>query len=339
MIIYSNGWISSCSYMNYGTCDGLIDASNPLSASFAACLGNAELFRWSNKMNSSGNCKWYDLYNMRTSSQKIANDKKFNSDISFGRMHLVGCGAIGSSFTFLLSFTNWEGKILFVDMDMEIEGHNTSSSLLFTKKQVENKINKVNTCAQYLNGSKIKTEVFADDYSKYPYEHSSVEKSADLIMCFANDNNIWSTIQNIYPPIVFHATTSKAWGINIGRHIPLIDHCLMCTFQDLIKVKYVPICAEGEMPAIQQPKEAHTAILPFLSPAAAILTLSSLAQLLDEETNENSLEFNMSTAEGIFLKEYYSPLGCYVCKNQKQSTCETLNQNSKFWELSNKIIR
>lgn len=334
------GWIARCSYLQSN--DDFLSTthdSNPIGPAFAACLGNAELFRWANKMFAQPYSKWYSLYDMSISDRPLANKNSFNYSYSFGRMHIVGCGAIGSSFIHLLSLTNWVGDVLLVDMDKAVELHNTSSSLIFTKQHVESRFTKVAICQDHLKGTTISAESFSDDYGKFPYQHEVKEKSADLILCFANDNSIWSTIQHIYPPLVFHATTSKAWGINVGRHIPLKDSCILCTFKDLIKTKHVPVCGKGEMPAHHnsgpdKQENDHTAILPFLSPAAAILTFAKMVKTFETEEVDNSLEFNMNTPGGIFMEESFAPFGCYVCNGQTREIYEALNANTRYWTLS-----
>ncbi|WP_285009621.1 ThiF family adenylyltransferase [Pedobacter faecalis] len=328
--IDANGWVASCAFNNYAGCDSPIkDTKNPLGAAFAACLGNAELFRWANNISSGNYCQWYDLYSMSVEDKVIANPELL-TDLDLGRVHVLGCGAIGSSFAYLMGLVDFSGEILFIDADAGVEIHNTSSSLLFAATDCDGRT-KTEICKSYLLDSKYVVETFDGDYKNFNYNHHSKTQSADVIMCFANDFDIWSTVQNLYPPLVFHATTSRSWGINVGRHIPLKDNCIMCTFKDLARVVFVPKCAEVDLP--QRPikegsgnDEPHASILPFLSPSAAIIAFSQLIKLNQGKVvEENSTQFNMSSSGGIFIEDQQKSLNCDICRSQIPSLYNNLN--------------
>jgi hypothetical protein len=329
--IDGHGWVSSCSFNGFGECDKSTTSDNPIGPSFAACLANAALFRWANQMEYDSYTKWYSLYDMTVEDKPIVNDQEL-PELDMGRVHIVGCGAIGSSFTYLLNLTNFTGTLTFVDADEAVELHNTSSSLLFDLNNLAGGKTKPVICAEHLSAKRFVVHPpFNGDYRDFGYTHDQQTKSADIILCFANDHNIWSTIQHLYPPVVFHATTSRSWGLNIGRHIPLKDNCIMCTFQDLAAKVYVPKCSEAEMPGAPaiadeaEPKEPHASILPFLSPAAAVITFAEVVKLLmGKIKNENTTQFNMSTKEGNFIEDQYRAKGCYICKDQSPAIYESL---------------
>jgi hypothetical protein len=331
------GWVSSCSFNGFGECDKSTSSNNPIGPSFAACLANAELFRWANQMECAGYTKWYSLYDMTVEDRVIVNNAEL-PELDLGRVHIVGCGAIGSSFTYLLNLTNFTGVLTFVDADEAVELHNTSSSLLFNLNNLAGAKTKSVICAEHLSAKRfVIHQPFNGDYSNFGYAHDQQTKSADLILCFANDHNIWSTIQHLYPPVVFHATTSRSWGLNIGRHIPLKDNCIMCTFQGLVAQVYVPKCAEVEIPGAPvitdkaQQEEPHASILPFLSPSAAIITFAEVVKLLmGKISNENTTQFNMSTKEGNFIEDQHRAKDCYICKDQSRGIYEGLKVRLDF---------
>jgi len=275
--------------------------------------------------------KWYSLYDMSVGDSAITNREEL-PELDLGRVHIVGCGAIGSSFTYLLNLCNFTGTLTFVDADKGVELHNTSSSLLFDLSNLADEKTKAEICSEYLTTKRfIIQPPFNGDYDGFGYAHHQQTKSADIILCFANDYNIWSTIQHLYPPVVFHATTSRSWGLNIGRHIPLKDNCIMCTFQDMATKVYVPKCAEVEMPETPSVKdeieqqEPHASILPFLSPAAAIMTLAEMVKLLmGKIPNENTIQFNMSTKNGNIIADQNRAKNCYICKDQIPAIYESL---------------
>jgi hypothetical protein len=316
----------------------MLDTTNPIGAAYAACLANAETFRWSLGMKTDPYLKWYSLAAMETSELPLLNSSRFKHNLSLGRMHIIGCGAIGSSFVWLLSLTNWSGEITLADMDKEVQLHNTSSSLLFTDADVTNKKTKVSICHEHLQGGNFNVREFCEEYGLYQYDHENPLQSADVLMCFANDKNIWETVQNLCPPVTFHATTSSSWGVNIGRHIPFKDECIYCTFKELSKSNHVPTCSIAEIPhtpVVNTEEEKPSAILPFLSPAAAILVMAQLYKLYDGKVErENSLQMNFSTAEGDFLTDFFKSGNCPVCKDQLKEVYAALNQHTLFWPLS-----
>jgi len=133
------GWVASCAFGLYGKCESSINNDENFTGSFfAVCLANAELFRWANGITSTSYVKWYDMAELKISQNEIINVKQFPSHIDFGKFQIVGCGAIGSSFTYLLGLTNWTGHVQFIDYD-EVEIHNTSSSLRLTMLEPEQK--------------------------------------------------------------------------------------------------------------------------------------------------------------------------------------------------------
>lgn len=332
-----HGWVSSCSFNAFGNCDRSTISNNPIGPAFAACLANAELFRWANKMECAEYSKWYSLYDMSVEDSPIVSSEEL-PNLDLGRVHIVGCGAIGSSFTYLLNLCDFTGVLTFVDADEGVELHNTSSSLLFDLKNLDDKKTKAIICAEHLAEKRFVIQApFNDDYNNFGYAHDQQDKSADMILCFANDHNIWSTIQHLYPPVVFHATTSRSWGLNIGRHIPLKDNCIMCTFQDLAAKIYVPKCAEVDMPGAPvvvnevKQEEPHASILPFLSPAAAIITFAEVVKLLTGRIpDDNTTQFNMSTREGNFVEDQQQAKGCVICKDQSPNIYELLKVKVKY---------
>jgi hypothetical protein len=311
-----------------------------LGACFAACLGNAEVFRITVGLKARHYLKAFSLWtNMVYEDFKEIPSSPDWAPANCGKIHLVGCGSIGSSLIYLLPFSGIKSNLLLVDPD-NVEGHNTSSSLLFMYADADKAKTKI--CIEYLAKFGIMPLAFNDDYRNYPYHHNHEDiRSADVILCFANEHNIWSTIQRFYPPISFHATTSKSWGLHIGRHIPLVENCLVCTFKHQLETEFKPDCSKGAIPTAANQVESkedasHTAILPFLAPAAAIITLAELQKLLlYQHSNYNTILFNMGSSEGGFLHDHDRFGGCFVCKDQ-EALYSRFGPFGKFWHLSGK---
>lgn len=335
--INSDGWIAAC-----GTTQTQnimpFSRSFVCSATFASCLGVCEIFRKAIGQNSNEFVQYYSLHNyaVNSSLDGLANPFKENMNIDLGSVHQIGCGAIGSSFAYLLSLTdNLSAKISFIDFD-ETDKPNLCSSLLFQDQDAKNFLPKVNLCADVSASGKISTEPFKEEYGDFISKGFYTTIPPDIVLCFANDHDIWSTIQHNYPPLTFHATTNKSWGTNFGRHIPEVEWCLMCRFQSEISANYKPACSVGNVSAI--PEKETLGILPFLAPASALITLSQLYKLNDTDfvSTPNFIEFSMRNHNGNFV-EFNNPAKlCYVCKDQRKEYYPDLIQNSRFWNLSKK---
>jgi hypothetical protein len=327
------GWLSGVGSKKRDGASLEYNKQNPLGPAFAACLGVSEVFRRAiGVSDDEGYEQWYSLYNFvdGKNPEDLINPS-FEEHKDFGVMYQLGCGAIGSSFSYLLSLTKWEGQLHLIDFD-SVELHNLSSSLLFTTDDLQVNTYKADACTRILECTGVKPEPHISDYNKFVEDGLLEQFPPDVILCFANDRNIWSTIQQNYPPLTIHSTTTKSWGINFGRHIPLKEWCIMCRFHTEIDSIYVPVCGEASIPT-QNKEDEVLASLPFLSPASAILALSEIAKLGLEKypVNENFLEYSFKAGhQGIFLPTSKAPTPCYVCKGQDAEIYEQIIRVAKY---------
>lgn len=329
-----NGWLSGCGYiMKNDSTKNSVDSL--VSASFAACLGVSEIFRQSLGEQTNNFSKWFSLYDYSCSyDMKELDNPELPKVITLGNVHQIGCGAIGSSFDFILSLSeNIEAEIFLIDHD-NIEGHNRPASLIFSPNDSKDNVKKVHACEREL-APHFQVKSYPEDYESFIKSGSYRENPPDLILCFANERNIWSTIQHKYPPITYHATTTKSWGTNFGRHIPQKDWCLMCRFGKEIKTTTPMMCSEGNISL--KPEEEKLGVLPFLAPASAIITLSSLYKLQDPKylSLPNFVQFSMRNINGQFNTLNYNPMGCETCSQQDISIYPKYILDTKHWNLSN----
>ena len=332
--INSVGWFAGCSFNE----ELLVPEGNNvdvfLGAAFAAFLANAELFRYANQDRSQPYSKWFSLWSAEDFHPSAPPENGPDpSGFNFGKIHLIGCGAIGSSFAFLFPFIRCEATFLPIDPD-HTESWNTTSSLLLGYADAVGKKNKTRVVHDYLISKVVKClPPFDDDYASYHYEHDGKkEESPDITLCFANERNIWTTIQNNYPPVCFHATTSKSWGVHIGRHIPLRDNCIVCTFKDVVKTQLAMQCSTVEIPSSDQDKH-HTAILPFLAPTAALITLAEMLKTICYQKSTSVVTFNMSTPQAGIMTDDNKFGECDICGPQ-EDLYEVFGPYAKHWSLS-----
>ena len=330
--IDSSGWIAG---VGSGTPADTIkkDSSrNPVGPAFASCLGVAELFRRAVGMPASLNKRsWYSMYDYsKINDPNEGVSASYVPRFDFGRIHQVGCGAVGSSLDFLLSLTDWRAELHLIDYD-KIEVSNCNRSLTFTANDAVNCRKKIDSCADILKGN-ITPVKFDGSYGDFVKAGRFLDFPADLILCLANEQNVWATIQSNIPPLTFHVTTTPNWAINFGRHIPKKEWCIMCRFSKDIDHHFTPPCSEGE---IKNPGKAIVGVLPFLSTTAASLILAEMAkiQLPDYPVNNDFVAYSAKTAGSDFLQlQIKADDGC-DCTMQPILRHLT---NSKFWSLSTK---
>ena len=199
------------------------------------------------------------------------------------------------------------------------------------------KITKVDACARILRHKNFRLTIFKGDYNEFIKKGLYESSPPDIILCLANERNVWSTIQNNYPPVVYHATTTRNWGINFGRHVPTKEWCIMCRFRNQIEHTFSPICGEVQVKNSDMESRPALAVLPFLPAASSILVLAEMAKLGLQRypVNGNFVQFSMKGAKNSdFMNWQRSPdPECYVCKSQHLDIYPQEIKNSLFWNL------
>jgi len=335
--INSNGWIAGYGKNSFEVI-GKTEDLNPIGASFSACLGNAALFK--ELMSIEQEETFWNMFDLH-SNKKIAStssyaDIPFPDKLNIGNIVQIGCGAVGSSFDFILSLTNITGKLDLIDFD-HVSIENLISSLTFLENDAKKQALKIDACERILKESKLNIYKHEGDYSSYIDAINYYNQYPDLILCLANERNIWSSIQHNYPPTVLHGTTTASWGLNVGRHFPLYDGCIVCRF-GINSNNYVPICGSAVVEKQNEISEEKLGVLPFLSPATAVLIFAELIKLNMESVNltKNFSEFSMkASVSADFVNSFFARRPtCPICTQQDSSLHYQLNSKSKYANLS-----
>lgn len=307
------------------------DSLNPTGPAFASCLGVAELFRQAAGLpDFSGKPTWYSLYDYsRLNDPATCSCPDYAGGFDFGRIQQIGCGAVGSSLDLLLSFTDWRGTIDLIDFD-KIEFTNCNRSLTFSAYDAVNERKKVDSCADVFKGG-LKPIKFNGSYIDFVNAGNYGNSPPDLILCLANEENVWSTIQHNFPPLTLHATTTPNWAVNFGRHIPKKEWCILCRFADSIVHNFTPTCSEGVIKKATEKEEAILGVLPFLSTTAAVLILAEMAKLSlpNYPINADFIEFSTKIPNLEFQQSQKKPDTDCECNKQPVLEHQT---KSKFWK-------
>jgi hypothetical protein len=311
---------------------------NPVGPAFASCLGVAGIFRQAVGLSLANSySSWYSLFDFETAEAPTQlRNPHYHSELDLGRIHQVGCGAVGSSLDFLFSLTNWKTELFLIDYD-KVDFTNCNRSLCLNPLDAVFGMYKSDVCSEALRLSRLRPVPFVGSYNDFVGRGHFLDNPPDIILCLANEQNIWGCIQHNYPPLVLHATTTSNWGLNFGRHIPLREWCIMCRFAEEIKHDFTPECGTGYLEVASNKEESMLGVLPFLSTASAILILSELAKLGGSEypSNRNFIQYSMRTPKGSFVQmQRYRKEGC-ICREQSLNLYPSQIKNTKYWKLLN----
>lgn len=340
--IDSEGWIAG---FGYGSSDRekvneieIVD-NNVVGAIYASSIINSAVFSYYiNGIEPVHFHKWITLVDFETSHQKDGlKNPAIPKAFDIGNIWQIGAGAVGSSFDFILSLFPVSGSIHIIDYD-EVEIANTSSSLVFSAKNAQDEIKKVTACENALdsNHNLSVVPVSNKDYSNFLSEIDFDNNYPDLILCFANEKNVWSTIQYNDPPTVLHATTSSNWGVNFGRHIPFDEWCIVCRF-GIKDYEFTPVCSSST--DVNNKEEEKLGILPFLSPMAAVLVFTELLKLslgksFDYPNNQNFIQLSLKNVENSSPQFLHRKpkANCPICADQNRYSYHFGYKMSKYYK-------
>lgn len=335
-----DGWLSGIGIYPRRESPTRIGSKNILGASFSACLGCSELFRRAiGKESMQEEEQWYSLWDFKKSlSKNELKNASYIDNWGFGHVQQPGCGAVGSSFDYLLALTNWSGSIDLVDSDV-VDYSNCNRALAFTPYQAADRTIKADVCLDVLKTNpKINCRKFACSYSEYIKQGNFFRPTPDLILCLANQGTIWPDIQYNLPPLVLHATTTPNWGVNFGRHIPKKEWCILCRFSEEAKRlhQFIPECGKGTVVEKNDTMPILGA-LPFLSPMSAILLLVEMAKMgfSSYPVNSNFVDFSFKASMGAFLASIGEIKENCICRSQKIETYLDAIRKTKYWHLVN----
>jgi len=280
--------------------------------------------------------RWYSIYDLQSDSNHVTlSNPPISRLLEVGTLHQIGCGAVGSSLDLLFSFLNIKGNIHLIDYD-SVSVPNTASSMVFTAKDGLEEIDKVDSCYSFLE--KVDGLIpypHKCDYGTFIKKHDLLNDYPDIVLCLANEKNIWSTIQHNYPPLVLHATTSPNWGVNLVRHIPFQDWCIVCRF-GIDEYETIPVCSQAKVDSGGE-KEEILGILPFLSTAGAILILSEILRSRIDGyclTKDNFVQFSFKDTNVGFIKLKLSRNeNCTVCNNQTKEEYSFLRRQISYNQI------
>ena len=310
--------------------------ANPVGPAFSACLAVAEIFRLACGTSSpEPHTDWYSLWNCDLLEDAPSGHHGFPHvrELDLGLIYQIGCGAVGSCLDFLLSMSELQGNILLIDYD-KCSVTDCNRSMIFGACDGLLGKSKILVCEKAFESTRVVPHHFEGDYSTYIATGQYLKNPPDAVLCLANEYNVWETIQQNFPPIVLHATTTINWGLNLGRHLPKLDWCILCRFRDEVRATFRPPCAEGTITTTESSDRPIVGVLPFLSPAAAVLVLAELIRVASGKLSScNFMQHSMRSHSTGFMKMLRSPDPRCICASQSLSVYPDQIKKTKFWYL------
>lgn len=315
---------------------------NPIGPAAAACFGIAELFKsliGCPPEQQPGNFT-FDALTLRVEPGELhTTAPAFPDNIELGTVELVGVGSIGSSLLYMLPMLPIEGTFTLTDPDV-VEYSNLNRSPIFNVKDAAEERNKTLAGERFICDS-VDVRTFSERYGASRAQDDVVP---DIVLPEVDSDQARADIQYSRPPLMLETTTNES-SVNVARHIPIVDACLLCHFPPG-ESSYTPACAtldNGSIPDPDEEEEGPDAALPFVSTLAGILLAGELVKTNIEEYpfSPSFVEIetftNFSTRMPRYDKQHNDE--CPFCSYCDDTQYRRLIQNTKFEDLIDLIDR
>lgn len=331
-VISASGWYAGISDSVLINSDK--DDQNVIGAIAAACLGVAQVFKYAvgqtDRRITSG---VFDLLRLTRVDEPQSIQHQELGDLNLGSLLMVGAGSVGSSAAYCLKLLQASCHITIVDKDV-VKIENLSRSPLFGAHLLG--MNKGEAVGADIRSARISVDTFPGWWSEFIQERGREKNEFDLWLPLANEFDVRWSMQNNFPPLMVHASTTKNWGVNHGRHIPGRDDCLVDRFPETMNQSALQ-CAEGE---VHFPTSSVDAALPFLSVFAGTLVAAELARLqlhdYPHAANFGLFDF-FGNMRDIHTWNMTARANC-ICRSQTPELHRSVNGGTKYFNLFGKEL-
>lgn len=323
----ASGWLASIS--KGGAECLVIDSldSNPVGAAAAAILGGAQVFREAAGLDGAyPQHLLFDAFLMEPAGSPQG--VQYPVHPSVGRILLVGCGAVGSAAAYFTGLFGIEAEITAADGDV-LGVENLGRSPLFAAAQCGT--NKAVAMALELAAN---PSIKVHAVPQWWHDSSALHDlgAFDIVIPAANEHHVREALQAALPPLMIHASTSSAWQVNFGRHIPGVDDCLAERFEGM-SARPKMSCSSGAVPITDG--ASVDASLPFLSFWAGFLISVDLLRLtLAGYPQVSNFGMHLFRKPGILvLDPPRGPRASCACR-QQGGLFEQLRRDTRYRKLS-----
>lgn len=255
---------------------------NPIGPAAAACFGIAELFKTLIDRPPEQQPKSYtfDALSLQANPDELhTTDPAIPDTVELGTVELVGVGSIGSALLYVLHMLPIEAEFVLTDPDI-VEYANLNRSPIFTADDASEERDKVAVGERFISDF-VNVRTFAE---RYGASRGQDDVSPDIVLPEVDSDQARADIQYSRPPLMLETTTNES-SVNIARHVPITEACLLCHFPP-DESPYTPACATLDRePASETDNEDDDpdAALPFVSCLAGILLAGELVKPQLEE--------------------------------------------------------
>lgn len=344
VVIEADGWV--CLINPHSTVRLKHESSNLLGPIFAACLGMAESlkiiegFSPASRIHN-GRLSLLD-YKAGVSLPKLLDhNNQWPNSIDIGNILMVGAGAVGSSVAYLLRLIECTFNLDIVDEDTVDETNLSKSPLFFVDQLNQNKASVVATLLndgvrRIARGHEMRYSDFSERFLK-----NRPPNALDIVLPLADiveengqvAENARYLVQQAYFPLMIHGTTCLDWGINVHRHIPFVDDCIMCRFPpEQFNARFT--CGEEVTAGEKANSNAHFA-LPFQPLMAAIGVVGELVklQLDDYPYGPNKVHLVSYGSPMHIVKGNHLPEKHCLCNRKEVAIHKKWNGKTKYDHL------
>jgi hypothetical protein len=274
VFIDSAGWLASIGYDSQIKLPITTD-KNCLGAVAAACLGVAQMFKVATGVPVDRYFRKgiFDLFLLNwLDGNATPQSAPWPFDLSIGRALMVGAGSVGSAAVYCTRLAGLTGSLTIADKDL-IKVENFNRSPIFGRGTFD--LTKSSAVAQFLHGSSLHAHSLPLWWNELVEQQERSSFDFDVWFPLANEFNVRFSMQNNFPPLMIHASTTANWGVNHGRHLPGRDDCLADRFPVQVSKENLT-CATGQIE--HKDGEGIDAALPFSSLFAGLLVTADLVR-------------------------------------------------------------
>lgn len=292
-------------------------AINPIGPAAAACLAIADIFK----------ALMHTPKHLRVTERMLSlfdfsfagpsKSQLLSSQVpDLGTTQMIGVGSVGSAVVYLLGLLPVHGCLVLID-HQNVGWENLDRSAIFMATDVHKP--KVDVAKEWLAAGDLAVASHRMDFAEFIEKNGRGTPIPDLVLLLANERNVYSVLQNNFPPLVIYGTTTSGWGVNLGRHIPMREECVLCRYPNQTAPSYK--CSSA--PIITPDAERVDASLPFLSFMAGVI---ATAELFKGQIDGYPFQGNY-----VYM-DLMGPLETIaVAQRMKQASCSCSQQSSTVY--------
>lgn len=329
-IVHGSGWYAFVGRGRSPLPQGSDEDHNPIGPAFAAVAAAAELAAHRLRPQSRGH-----VFNCMDWTEGLSTEDMPPLPVTpgLGNLWTVGAGSVGTSILYFLVMATREFKMTIFDMD-EVKRHNIIRSPIFGES--DRSENKAQVAERFLRSTgATNVTVHAVALDEAGVWGSRPQGCPDILIPTANERNVRSLIEGLYPPIQVYGTTGRSWQMASIQHVPWDGGCSCCLFPE--SVNESTLCAtdySASGPSGTSDEDtAIDAALPFLSFGAGLMAVADMLKLEIQGYRGRTRRAFFYTNPELRLRGGFpvERREACVCQGRTRALHEKINAGSKYF--------